>query len=307
MQRLRPKVLPGRRELSHLISSPLGSCPRKVVINRHLSSSGEKDREKTHFGFSDVPLKEKKGMVAGVFHNVADSYDLMNDLMSGGMHRLWKDDFVQTLSPMPDSDILDVAGGTGDIAFRIIDDMNAKASRRQRGAHIAEKTGSVTILDINSSMLKTGQERAEKRGVGLQSGGKVEWVVGDAEDLQIPSNSMDAYTIAFGIRNVTDIDKALEEAHRVLRKGGRFMCLEFSQVPNAFLRKAYDSYSFAVIPQLGKAVVDDKDSYQYLVESIRKFPNQEKFKTLIENAGFLIVSYRNLTFGVVAIHSGFKL
>eukprot|EP01027_Heterolobosea_sp_BB2_P005545 GEZU01008465.1.p1 GENE.GEZU01008465.1~~GEZU01008465.1.p1 ORF type:complete len:240 (-),score=85.82 GEZU01008465.1:154-873(-) len=239
----------------------------------------------------------------------------MNDFMSAGIHRLWKDEFVRMLAPQRGANFLDVAGGTGDISFRIIEALRSKPFPKYRaagpGAAVEQMpTSSVTICDINPNMLEVGKQRAAERNyhvLGTQ-GINVNWLEGNAEDLNtIESDSMDAYTIAFGIRNVTHIDKALAEAYRVLKKGGRFMCLEFSQVHNPLLSYVYDTYSFNVIPLLGQLVANDRQSYQYLVESIRKFPNQETFKRMIEDAGFKYVSYTNMTFGVVAIHSGFKV
>ncbi|KAF0700213.1 Aste57867_9267 [Aphanomyces stellatus] len=262
----------------------------------------------THFGFQEVNEHDKKPMVAGVFHSVADSYDVMNDAMSAGMHRLWKDEFVNMLGPLPHRDgeplrILDVAGGTGDIAFRMADRL-----KRAGIPDTATDDGrtDIVVCDINGSMLRVGEERATARGIGLPgTRPSFAWVEGDAEQLQFDSDSFDVYTIAFGIRNVTH--KALAEAHRVLRKGGRFMCLEFSQVQNPLLRAVYDQYSFNVIPGMGELLAKDRASYQYLVESIRQFPPQEKFKSMLQDAGFAKVSYTNFMDGLVAVHSGFKL
>ncbi|MFA7432197.1 MAG: bifunctional demethylmenaquinone methyltransferase/2-methoxy-6-polyprenyl-1,4-benzoquinol methylase UbiE [Gemmobacter sp.] len=247
----------------------------------------DKDRT-THFGFKDVPEAEKAGMVHGVFTRVASKYDLMNDLMSGGVHRIWKDAMMDWLAPRPGQHLLDVAGGTGDIAFRFL--------KRAPGAR-------VTVLDMTESMLVEGRARAEAG----QMAEALDWVAGDAMALPFPDNSFDAYTVSFGIRNVTRIPDALAEAFRVLRPGGRLMVLEFSHIPNAGLQWAYDRYSFNVIPAMGEAVAGDRDSYQYLVESIRKFPDQEAFAAMIREAGFGQVKYRNLTMGVAALHSGWKL
>ncbi|KAI8909037.1 UbiE/COQ5 methyltransferase [Gorgonomyces haynaldii] len=276
--------------------SQLGSNPRTsngffaMTLRRFLST--------THFGFKTIPKDNKEAMVAGVFHGVADKYDLMNDFMSAGIHRVWKDEFVSRLDAGPQTRLLDVAGGTGDIAFRFL-----KNLKRQHGYY----NGHVTVLDINSSMLKVGQDRADQLGL---SGPHLDFVEGNAEILEgIPDESMDAYTIAFGIRNVTNIDKALQQAYRVIKPGGRFLCLEFSHVENPLLKNAYDLYSFNVIPKLGGVVANDEASYQYLVESIRQFPKQEQFAQMIRDAGFKTFGkgYTNLTFGVSAIHSGFKL
>ncbi len=248
----------------------------------------ESDTRTTHFGFQDVPEGEKAGMVHGVFTRVAGRYDLMNDLMSGGIHRLWKDAMMDWLAPRPGQNLLDVAGGTGDIAFRLL--------KRAPGA-------TATVLDMTESMLIEGQKRAEAERLS----DRLSWVVGDAMALPFADNTFDVYTISFGIRNVTRIGDALAEACRVLKPGGRIMVLEFSQLPNPGLQWLYDRYSFNVIPAIGKVVTNDRDSYQYLVESIRKFPGQEAFAGMIRAAGFGLVKYRNLTMGVAALHSGWKI
>ena len=242
----------------------------------------------THFGFQTVPEAEKAGMVHGVFTRVANRYDIMNDLMSGGVHRLWKDAMMDWLAPRPGQRLLDVAGGTGDVAFRFL--------KRAPGS-------SAVVLDMTESMLVEGRKRAEADRMA----DRLDWVVGDAMALPLPSNSFDVYTISFGIRNVTRIADALKEAYRVLRPGGRLMVLEFSQIPNDLMQWAYDRYSFNVIPVMGQIVANDRDSYQYLVESIRKFPDQESFATMIRQAGFAQVKYRNLTMGIAALHSGWKI
>jgi len=246
----------------------------------------------THFGFRDVPLGDKQTLVNDVFHSVAQRYDLMNDLMSGGLHRVWKDVMITTLNP-PRNDapfaLLDVAGGTGDIAFRA-----AKASGFGFTA---------TVCDINSDMLAVGRERAVKQHLDHQ----VSFVEGNAEALAFPDRSFDAYTIAFGIRNVPRIDQALREAYRVLKPGSRFLCLEFSTVDVPGLDRIYDLFSFKVIPPLGRAVTGDADSYQYLVESIRKFPKPNAFAGMIRDAGFARVSHQVLSGGIVALHSGWRL
>ncbi|MBN9006151.1 MAG: bifunctional demethylmenaquinone methyltransferase/2-methoxy-6-polyprenyl-1,4-benzoquinol methylase UbiE [Rhizobiales bacterium] len=246
----------------------------------------------THFGFRDVPLGDKQTLVNDVFRSVAQRYDLMNDLMSGGLHRVWKDVMITTLNP-PRNDapfaLLDVAGGTGDIAFRA-----AKASGFGFTA---------TVCDINGDMLAVGRERAIKQHLDHQ----VSFVEGNAEALAFPDRSFDAYTIAFGIRNVPRIDQALREAYRVLRPGSRFLCLEFSTVDVPGLDKIYDLFSFKVIPPLGRAVTGDAESYQYLVESIRKFPRPNAFAEMIRDAGFARVSHQILSGGIVALHSGWRL
>jgi demethylmenaquinone methyltransferase/2-methoxy-6-polyprenyl-1,4-benzoquinol methylase len=242
----------------------------------------------THFGFQTVDETEKAGMVHGVFTNVASRYDVMNDVMSGGVHRLWKDAMMDWLAPRNGQRLLDVAGGTGDIAFRFL--------KRAPGAK-------ATVLDMTESMLIEGERRSE----AAQLAEKLDWVVGDAMALPFEDNSFDVYTISFGIRNVTRIPDALAEAFRVLRPGGRLMVLEFSQLPNDGLQRLYDLYSFNVIPRMGQVIAGDRDSYQYLVESIRKFPDQETFADMIRNAGFERVAYRNLSFGIAALHSGWKI
>lgn len=249
------------------------------------------DGMETSYGFREVEQGGKQGLVDAVFHGVARRYDIMNDAMSGGMHRLWKDAMVTALNPpkRPGYTVLDVAGGTGDIAFRIVE-----ASGRQAHA---------TVLDINGSMLQVGRERAEKRRLE----GCVDFVEANAEDLPFEDGRFDAYMIAFGIRNVPDIPKALAEAYRVLKRGGRFLCLEFSEVDAPMLDRLYDAWSFNAIPRLGRMITGDSEPYQYLVESIRKFPNQRDFATTIEQAGFSRVKWTNYTGGVAALHSGWKL
>ena len=242
----------------------------------------------THFGFQSVPESEKAGRVRGVFSSVASKYDVMNDVMSGGAHRLWKDAMMDWLSPRSGQRLLDVAGGTGDISFRFL--------KRASHAH-------ATVLDLTNEMLKEGKMRAE----AAQLGGSLEWVVGDAVALPFADNSFDVYTISFGIRNVTRPQDALNEAFRVLKPGGRLMVLEFSQIPNDLLQWIYDRYSFIVIPKMGKLIANDRDSYQYLVESIRKFPDQETFLGMVRTAGFENAKYRNLTMGVACLHSGWKI
>ncbi|XP_071374975.1 2-methoxy-6-polyprenyl-1,4-benzoquinol methylase, mitochondrial [Centroberyx affinis] len=277
----------------------------------------------THFGFETVPEAEKAKRVYKVFESVAQKYDVMNDAMSLGVHRLWKDMLLHVMHPQPGARLLDVAGGTGDIAFRFLDYISSQQERQRRRAARSMQTASwqeisnsystedeaepqesrAVVCDINKEMLKVGKQKAESMGIttGLS------WVAGDAEELPFDDDQFDVYTIAFGIRNVTHIDQALQEALRVLKPGGRFMCLEFSKVTNPVLARLYDAYSFQLIPVLGEVIAGDWKSYQYLVESIRKFPDQEEFKGMIEDAGFYCVQYYNLTGGVVALHSGFKL
>ncbi|XP_015787989.1 2-methoxy-6-polyprenyl-1,4-benzoquinol methylase, mitochondrial [Tetranychus urticae] len=242
-------------------------------------------------------LAKDKGeaFVHNVFSNVADSYDKMNDLMSGGIHRLWKCYFIKTLDPLKSTHLLDVAGGTGDIAFRFLDHMKCKYPN--------DKSHKVTVCDINENMLEVGKKRAVKHGY---DDSLIEWVHGDAQKLPFPDNSFDAYTISFGIRNVVNIDAALQESYRVLKPGGIFLCLEFSKVRTPVIADLYDLYSLNIIPVMGEVVAGDWRSYQYLVESIRKFPDQKDFADMIRSAGFHLVSYKNLTQGVAAIHMGYK-
>lgn len=248
----------------------------------------DSDSKTTHFGFETVPETDKAGRVQGVFSSVASKYDIMNDVMSAGVHRIWKDAMMDWLAPRPGKSLLDVAGGTGDISFRFL----------KRAGY-----GHATVLDLTESMLAEGRKRAE----AAQLADSLDWIVGDAMALPFADNSFDVYTISFGIRNVTRPQEALNEAYRVLRPGGRLMVLEFSQLPNPALQKAYDLYSFNVIPRMGKLIADDRDSYQYLVESIRNFPDQDTFLDMVRAAGFENAKYRNLTLGVAALHSGWKL
>jgi len=241
--------------------------------------------EQVSFGYADVDPADKTAMVGDVFRRVARRYDLMNDLMSGGLHRLWKDHFVRRVRPRAGEAILDMAGGTGDIAFRMA----------RSGAH-------VTVADINPAMLEVGQKRAAGRHIdGLA------WAEENAEALSFPDRRFDAYTIAFGIRNVTHIDRALAEAHRVLKRGGRFFCLEFSTTEWPGFGDIYDAYSHHVVPRIGKAVAGDEDSYRYLIESIRRFPDMPAFKAMIEAAGFAQTRVEPILGGLVAIHSGWKI
>lgn len=248
----------------------------------------ERDTRTTDFGFQTVPYDEKADRVRGVFSSVASRYDVMNDVMSMGIHRLWKDAMMDWLAPRPGQRLLDVAGGTGDIAFRFLD--RAPSTR-------------ATVLDLTEPMLVAGRARAEAESLG----GRLDWVVGDAMALPFEDRSFDTYTISFGIRNVTGIDIALTEAFRVLKPGGRLMVLEFSQIPNDLMQKAYDLYSFNVIPRMGQVIAGDRDSYRYLVESIRRFPDQDRFAGMIRQAGFDQVRYRNLSMGIAALHSGWKI
>jgi len=242
----------------------------------------------THFGYEEVPESEKAGRVRGVFGSVASKYDVMNDAMSLGIHRVWKDAMMDWLAPRPGQRLLDVAGGTGDIAFRFL----------RRAGH-----GHATVLDLTEAMLAEGRKRAEAEAMS----GSLDWVAGDAMALPFADNSFDVYTISFGIRNVTRPQDALDEAFRVLRPGGRLMVLEFSQIPNDLMQKVYDLYSFNIIPRLGQAIANDRDSYQYLVESIRRFPDQETFLGMVQGAGFGNAKYRNLSMGIAALHSGWKI
>ena len=246
------------------------------------------EKKTTHFGFKTVAEDDKAGMVHGVFTNVASKYDIMNDVMSVGIHRVWKDAMMDWLAPRNGQRLLDVAGGTGDISFRFLD---------------RAPEASAVVLDMTESMLVEGRKRADADN----KADRLDWVVGDAMALPFEDNSFDRYTISFGIRNVTRIPDALREAYRVLRPGGRLMVLEFSQLPNDGMQKLYDLYSFNVIPRMGKLIADDADSYQYLVESIRKFPDQDMFAQMIRDAGFDNVKYRNLSLGIAALHSGWKI
>ena len=242
----------------------------------------------THFGAETIPEGDKAGRVQGVFNSVASKYDVMNDVMSVGIHRIWKDAMMDWLAPRAGQRLVDVAGGTGDISFRFL---------KRAGQ------GHATVLDLTEPMLVEGRKRAEAE----QMADSLNWIVGDAMALPFHDNTFDVYTISFGIRNVTRPADALREAYRVLKPGGRLMVLEFSQLPNAVLQKAYDLYSFNVIPRMGQLIANDSASYQYLVESIRNFPDQDTFLAMIRDAGFGNAKYRNLTMGIAALHSGWKL
>src|SRR5512132_4377754 len=253
----------------------------------HPAAPGAAEPERTtHFGFRTVAEAEKQPLVGAVFDSVARRYDLMNDLMSGGIHRLWKAAMLDWLNPRPDMLLLDVAGGTGDIAFRFLD----------RGG------GSVVVVDVNREMLSVGRDRGIDRGIV----GRISWVCGDAERLPVADASAGAYTIAFGIRNVTRIERALAEARRVLKPGGRFLCLEFSRVSLPVLDRLYEVYSFRALPALGHFVARDADAYRYLAESIRRFPSQDAFAAMIRAAGLDVVRWRNLSGGIAALHSAWR-
>ena len=242
----------------------------------------------THFGFETINENEKAGRVQGVFNSVASKYDVMNDVMSLGVHRIWKDMMMDWLAPQPGQKLLDVAGGTGDIVFRFLE---------------RSGFGHATVLDLTSSMLAEGRSRAEAK----QMINEIDWVVGDAMNLPFEDNVFDVYTISFGIRNVTRPQEALKEAYRVLKPGGRIMVLEFSQIPVPLGQWFYDRYSFNLIPKMGELIANDRSSYQYLVESIRKFPDQETFLGMVEAAGFENAKYRNLSLGIACLHSGWKI
>ena len=243
-------------------------------------------KDNVSFGFKEVNASDKPKLVQNIFESVAGKYDLMNDFMSAGIHRLWKDTLINTLKPRSDMTLLDVAGGTGDIAFRF----------KKAGG------GQVHVCDLTEGMVRVGRDRSVDKG--LLSG--IDWTVGDALNLPFADNSVDAYTISFGLRNVTYIERALEEAYRVLKPGGRFLCLEFSHVVLPVLDKVYDAYSFNIMPKIGSVVANDEESYRYLVESIRRFPKQDDLMTIMSTAGFVHNDYTNLTGGIAAIHSGWK-
>nr|XP_020654794.1 2-methoxy-6-polyprenyl-1,4-benzoquinol methylase, mitochondrial [Pogona vitticeps] len=304
-----------------------GGCQGRRAVTllwRGLCSGarGPSAGQDTHFGFQTVSEAEKGEKVYQVFENVAKKYDVMNDSMSLGIHRVWKDILLRQMNPYPGTQLLDVAGGTGDIAFRFLNYVRSQREHQVRQRLRSHQNLSwqeisklyqeedkslggshVVVCDINKEMLKVGKQKSQS--LGYSEG--LSWVVGNAEELPFSDDHFDVYTIAFGIRNVTHVDQALQEAYRVLKPGGRFLCLEFSQVNNSLVSSLYDLYSFQVIPVLGEVIAGDWKSYQYLVESIRRFPGQEEFKEMIEDAGFLKVDYQNLSSGIVAIHSAFKL
>lgn len=253
-----------------------------------MTQNTSQNPERTQFGTQTVTPEEKTNLVHGVFDSVATKYDIMNDLMSGGLHRVWKDRLIRMIRPRPNQKFLDVAGGTGDIAFRLRNRIGPKSD--------------ITVCDLTTAMLEVGRDRAINKG-WIES---FEWITGNAEDLPFPDNHFDVYTIAFGLRNVTHIDKGLAEAFRVLKPGGKFYCLEFSHIENPLLAKAYDAYSFAAIPKMGQIITKDSESYQYLVESIRKFPTQRKLESRLQDAGFTQTNHLNMSAGIVAIHQGLK-
>lgn len=261
-----------------------------IVMTRNIDVNPMQETT-TYFGFQTVAPEAKTALVRGVFDSVASRYDLMNDLMSGGIHRLWKNAFVDWLYPSAGMTLLDVAGGTGDIALRVLRYLQAK-----------KKTGRIIVCDLTPEMLTIGRNRAIDSGLVTGS----EWICGNAESLPFPDSSVDAYTIAFGLRNVTCVNTALAEAWRVLKPGGRFLCLEFSHVVLPPLRSLYDRYSFTVLPRLGQVVTGNREAYQYLVESIRRFPDQLALCRRIATAGFILVKYRNLSGGIAAMHSAWR-
>lgn len=296
--------------LKTLETRTLSSLARRHLCSTSSCFSGKDSDDETKvdapsetidFGFQTIEKQEKQNLVRNVFNSVAPSYDVMNDLMSGGLHRLWKDKMVEMLAPYPGMNHIDVAGGTGDVAFRVLRAMEGAEGLQSDQGSSGE--GQVTIFDINPEMLNQGLKKAKKLGLDLD---RLKWVEGSAENLPFEDNSFDSYTIAFGIRNVTNRDAALSEAFRILKPGGRFLCLEFSKVVIPGLRHIYDEYSFRIIPEIGRLVAGDADSYKYLVESIRMFPDQARFSEMISNAGFSMVTHENLSAGVTAVHSAVK-
>lgn len=276
-----------------IIAQPTKGFPVALMKFCNKASS---EKDETYFGFEKVSQEEKRHRVNQVFSNVAGRYDIMNDIMSIGIHRIWKKLFIDMLDPLPGTQMLDVAGGTGDVAFEFI--------RRLRKQYPNEHSFKVTVCDINQDMLDEGQKKAES--LHMNDPNSIEWVLGDAQNLPFQDNSFDAYTVAFGIRNVVDIKKALQESYRVLKPGGIFMCMEFSKVKTPGLSDIYEWYSFNIIPVMGELIAGDWRSYQYLVESIRQFPDQKDFADMIADTGYNLVDYKNLTLGVAAIHWGYK-
>jgi 2-methoxy-6-polyprenyl-1,4-benzoquinol methylase len=293
----------------------------RLLPLRFFARAHSTDSNTTHFGYDEVPENEKQTRVNEVFSSVADKYDLMNDVMSFGIHRIWKDYFIRVIRPDPQWNYIDVAGGTGDIAFRYLKELDryypsstqpsAEPSITPTHTFIADNlkqtriqpTSKCVVADINPNMLAVGKQRAIDNNLH----DRIQWVETNAEELPFDNEQFDFYTIAFGIRNCTHIDRVVSEAYRVLKKGGRFLCLEFSQVNNTLLRYAYDEYSKTFIPPMGQIIANDWKSYQYLIESIRVFPKQKEFADLIRSCQFRYVTYENLSFGVAAIHSGYKL
>lgn len=266
----------------------MAACPSHPFTSRLPMTKPQADSKTTHFGYKTVDSESKEGMVAGVFHSVAAKYDLMNDLMSAGVHRIWKRFTIELSAVRPGHQVLDIAGGTGDLA--------AKFSK------IVGPQGRVVLADINESMLRVGRDKMTDLGIV----DNMEYTLANAECLPFPDNTFDCITISFGLRNVTDKDAALRSMNRVLKPGGRLLVLEFSKPGNALLSKAYDAYSFKLLPKIGKLVTNDEDSYRYLAESIRMHPDQETLKEMMEDAGFARCEYYNLTGGIVAVHKGIK-
>ena len=274
----------------------------KLLVNNPIrleSTTNPTPNEEINFGFKKVKYEDKQGKVNEVFNNVAEKYDLMNDAMSFGLHRLWKNTFINDIEPNNQMKLIDVAGGTGDITFRFLSSLKSKYGNLDS----FNESNKVTVCDINENMLNVGKERSKNLGFY----DKIDWKVGNAEKLVAEKdNTYDVYTIAFGIRNCTNLENVVREAYRVLKPGGRFMCMEFSRTKNPVFEKIYDVYSFRAIPVMGYLLAGDWNSYQYLVESIRMFPSQEEFAGLISNCGFKLVNFKNLANGAVAIHTGYK-